>query len=352
MAQSPHKFDIPFDLFSGAFFLVTRYEEYLPFRGDKHGRFGVSNSFSFKHGFLEYPIVDLWAFEMLGLLKEKFPNIHSKSRKFTFQFTFDLDCAFAFLEKGFLRNAFGFTRDFFRFDFQNVKLRYRILSGKQKDPFDIYDDLFSILPDGDATKWFIHSGDWGKFDKSIPLSRSAMQNLVGKLASRYPIGIHPSYQSFLDDDVFRKELSRLVDVLDESVTSSRFHYLRQSIPLSYYPLIRAGITQEYSMGFAEKPGFRAGTCTPYPFFDVYENAVKNLKIFPFAIMDSTIRHLANQNQNETMELLKRLLNRVKMVNGSFISIWHVDYLTESMGKPSLMFLLKVTLEELNDGAEF
>ncbi|MFI5164308.1 MAG: DUF7033 domain-containing protein, partial [Bacteroidia bacterium] len=39
------------DIFSFAFFLVTRYEEYLPFTGDKYGRFSAKQSFAYKNGF-------------------------------------------------------------------------------------------------------------------------------------------------------------------------------------------------------------------------------------------------------------------------------------------------------------
>ena len=42
---------IPFDLFSAAFYLVSRYEEYLPFASDSHGRFMPSQSIAYKKGF-------------------------------------------------------------------------------------------------------------------------------------------------------------------------------------------------------------------------------------------------------------------------------------------------------------
>lgn len=347
-----HKADIPFDPLAGAFYLITRYEEYLPHKPDKHGRFRFANSIAYKSGFLEIPIVDVWAHKLGAVIKEKFGNSHSKRRSFTYQITFDLDSAFAFKGKGIIRNALGFTKSAITLDFKKIRTRFRVLTNREQDPFDIYDNLFTKLPADEATKWFIHVGSWSKYDKQVKTSSPSFLNLVNRLSARYPIGIHPSYKSFLNDTVFRWELSKLVDNVRQAVSASRFHYLRQSIPYSYYPLMRAGITQEYSMGYADKPGFRAGTCTPYPFFDLFENTAKHLKIFPFAIMDKSLLNIARYNPNQALELVKRLVQAVKKVKGNFISIWHIDYLTQNDKGLSLMDLLDKTIEMCRDEEKF
>lgn len=344
-----YKADISFDLLAGAFYLVSRYEEYLPHKPDKHGRFRFTDSMAYKNGFLEIPIIDIWAHQLENVIKEKFGISHSKHRSFTSQITFDLDSAFAFKGKGIIRNALGFAKSALTFDFKKAITRFRVLANKEEDPFNIYDNLFATLPAGEATKWFIHVGRWSKYDKQVKTGNPLFLNLVNKLSTRYPIGIHPSYKTFLSDTVFRQELSKLVDILGQAVTASRFHYLRQSIPYSYYPLIRAGITQEYSMGYADKPGFRAGTCTPYPFFDLFDNTTKNLKIFPFAIMDKSLLNIFRHNPLQALELVKRLVQTVRKVNGNFISVWHIDYLTEIHTGISLKELLKKTIELCSDG---
>ncbi|MEF8810095.1 MAG: hypothetical protein V5A47_04160 [Bacteroidales bacterium] len=52
---------IPFDIFAASFFLVSRYEEYLPFSSDEHGRFEAKQSLAYTSSFLQEPIVDQWA---------------------------------------------------------------------------------------------------------------------------------------------------------------------------------------------------------------------------------------------------------------------------------------------------
>ncbi|HDP74581.1 MAG TPA: hypothetical protein ENN49_01675 [Bacteroidales bacterium] len=344
ITSSNHKSDIPFDLLAGAFYLVTRYEEYLPHKPDKHGRFRFTNSIAYKNGFLEIPIIDIWAHQLAAAIKEKFGNSHSKHRSFTSQVTFDLDSAFAFKGKSIVRNVLGFAKSALSLEFSNAKMRLMVLTNKAKDPFDIYDELFGILPAGKATKWFIHVGSWGKYDKQVNTRSASFLNVINKLSSRYSIGIHPSYKTYLSDEYFRSELTKLVDILGQAVSASRFHYLRQSIPYSYYSLIRAGITQEYSMGYADKPGFRAGTCTPYPFFDLFENTSKNLKIFPFAIMDKSLLNIVRYDPNQALELVNRLVQVVKNVNGNFVSVWHIDYLARNHSDFSLMEILEKTIE--------
>ena len=66
----------------------------------------------------------------------------------------------------------------------------------------------------------------------------------------------------------KKEISRLNDITSGSIIMSRFHYLRFSLPESYQILIEAGIKEDYSMGYVDRIGFRAGTCTPFYFYDL------------------------------------------------------------------------------------
>ena len=66
---------IPYDIFAASFYLLTRYEEYLPYLKDHHGRFPPSESFAFQNEVLKYPLIDIWAFAFLKKLKERFPTI-------------------------------------------------------------------------------------------------------------------------------------------------------------------------------------------------------------------------------------------------------------------------------------
>ena len=52
---------LPFDPFAAAFYLLTRYEEYLPYIADEHNRFPARESLLFKLGKLHVPVVNVYA---------------------------------------------------------------------------------------------------------------------------------------------------------------------------------------------------------------------------------------------------------------------------------------------------
>ena len=48
-----------FDVFSASFYLVSRYEEYLPFVKDVHQRFQAENALAYKYDFLQKPVINI-----------------------------------------------------------------------------------------------------------------------------------------------------------------------------------------------------------------------------------------------------------------------------------------------------
>ncbi len=66
---------MPFDIFAASFYLLSRYEEYLPHVKDEYGRFLATESIAFKHGFLHQPVVDIWAYKFKEALQVQFPEL-------------------------------------------------------------------------------------------------------------------------------------------------------------------------------------------------------------------------------------------------------------------------------------
>jgi len=156
--------NFPFDIFAAAFWLITRYEEYLPTQRDNHGRFNAKKSLAYQEDFLRLPIIHLWTHHFYLALKCKFPNISNPQRKvFNFRPSYDIDMAWAYCEKGFARTVGGVLKDMQKGHFGEVYNRLLVLSRKKKDPFDSYDFL-----EGLHQKYNIHPifffllGDFGK----------------------------------------------------------------------------------------------------------------------------------------------------------------------------------------------
>jgi hypothetical protein len=321
---------LPFDPFASAFYLVSRYEEYLPFHADVHGRFPAGHSTAFCQGFLQKPLVNIWS-QMIGkILQERYPALKLPPKHFQFQPTIDVDSAYAYRQKGWLRTAGACMRDLLHRDFAEISARTRVLTGLQKDPFDTFDDIRNIHLQYNLTPvFFMLMGDHGKYDKNIPVSNAEFRSLTQSLAAGAEMGIHPSYKSYGSPAILRKEIARLSAVIGQPVTKSRQHFLRMTLPGTYRNLISQGITDDYSMGYASETGFRASICDTFRFYDLENETTTKLNIHPFAVMDGTLKDYKNLSPDEALVSIKQLMDEVRQVNGTFISLWHNESLSDT-----------------------
>jgi len=326
--QTSEGTDIPFDLFAASFYLISRYEEYLPFSADQHGRFEANQSLAGKNGFLYDPVVDLWACKLAKMLSDKFPEFSACKREFNYISTIDIDNAYAYLYKGTVRTIGAAMRDLFNLDFdENIK-RFQSLSG-EKDPFDTYGYLDALHKQyGIEPIWFFLVGNYNTYDKNLPLDNEAFQELIKKISDVAEIGIHPSYESNKNFEQLRKEFRYLAGISKTPVTKSRQHYLKLLFTETYQNLIKLGIKEDFTLGYASDVGFRAGTCTPFNFYDLYNEKETGLKIYPFQVMDTTLNQYLKLDVDDAVELIEKIISKVKEVNGTYISLWHNESLSD------------------------
>ena len=320
---------LPFDAFSAIFFLVSRYEEYLPFVKDIHGRFTARLSLSNQLGILEKPMVNIWVLEIKKIIGERYPHFVFPKKKFRFVPTYDIDSAWAYRQKGLFRSLGGYYLALQSFNFSEVRLRTRVLLGKEKDPFDTYDLQMSYTQKYHLYPiYFILFGYYGTFDKNINPRNRKFRLLVKWLADYAEIGIHPSYQTMDNPEFLKEELFQLEDLLKKDITRSRQHFLRFSLPETYENLIENDITDDYSMGYAALPGFRAGICDTYRFYDLTLDVETKLRIHPFAVMDGTLKDYMKLTPADAIAKIRQLVDEVRKVNGTFISLWHNESLSD------------------------
>jgi hypothetical protein len=328
--QTSSESDLPFDIFAASFYLVSRYEEYLPFKADKYERFEAYESLAFKNGFLEEPVVNLWAAKLREMLHKFFPDLTFPEKKFEYISTIDVDNAWAYLHKGFIRTAGAFLKSLLRFDFFDFKKRLRVLSGYEDDPYYIFDYLEEQERKyGFDSVYFFLTGRYGRYDTNISLKKDAFRNLILHKLKDSDAGIHPSYNSNRKFDILDQETSRFSSLIDRPVKKSRQHFLVIRFPETYQRLIKAGITEDYTMGFSSAPGFRAGICNPFRFYDLSQEKETGLTLVPFQVMDVTLREYMGLNPDEAINKIQEIISKVKGVNGTFVSLWHNESLSET-----------------------
>lgn len=317
--------DLPFDLFSFCFFLVSRYEEYIaPEEAfDRHGRFKAESSLAFRQKFLKKAVVNQWALRIKKLIEKRWPGTEFPISTFQCIPSFDIDLAWAYRERPLWRMLGGSLRDLIKAKTHWLRHRWQVLLNDSTDPFDTYEYIGSLHAlYGFSPIFFFLLADPGRYDRSISPSNPRLKELIRKIAQQNRVGIHPSYRSHQKKPLLKKEIDRLAGVSNQPVIRSRFHFLKFNIPGSYRRLISSGIQHDYTMGYATQPGFRASIATPYPWYDLEKEAATSLLIHPFQVMDGTLKNYLKVSPEEGLQLVKNLVEHTASVKGTFVILWH------------------------------
>lgn len=314
---------LPFDPFAAGFYLVSRFEEYLPHLRDEHNRFRAEGSDAYRHGYLRKPMVNHWSLLIKEILQTWFPGLKFTTPPFEFIPTIDVDSAYAYKNKGLTRALGGILRSLQNKDYYEVGKRLRVLFGYDPDPFDTFELQMKLQKKYNyRAVYFILLADYGPNDKNIPHNNRYFRRLIRYLGDYADIGIHPSYASSQQPSLMVMETARLSKILKLGIERSRQHFLKLTLPETYRNLINNDIIHDYTMGYAEEPGFRASICTSFPFFDLDQDMVTSLTIHPFAVMDGTLHSYLKLSPEQASETIKILIDEVKSVGGTFIPLWH------------------------------
>ena len=323
--------DLGFDLFSASFYLITRYEEYLPYNKDIYGRYAHENSLAFKENFLQLPLINIWLKHFRLLVRQRFPQLELREPAFVFLPTYDIDMAWSYKNKGLIRNMGGFFKDMLNGRFNLVKERYAVLQNKMEDPFAsfnwLYDfhDKYHLSP----VYFFLVAKKNGIYDKNIDPALPSMQQLIKQHAEKYLVGIHPSWQSGDSKDGIINEKEVLENIVSQKVVYSRQHYIRFHFPETARSLIEAGIKHDFSMGYGSINGFRASVASTYPWYDLENENQTNLMIHPFCFMEANAYYEQKISSAEAMDELKFFTYQLQQVGGTMITIWHNNFLGSS-----------------------
>ncbi|MES2776661.1 MAG: hypothetical protein V4722_20960 [Bacteroidota bacterium] len=317
--------DHHFDVLAASFYLIQRYEEYLPHTKDMYGRYAHENSLAFRNNFLHWPLVDLWINELRdkiqgSRIKDQAPGV--KRQAFSFVPTFDIDIAYSYRGKGFIRNLAGVARSFGQW--QLLKERWYVLLGKQQDPFDIFNELDALHQEYDLEPiyFFLMANKRVGYDKNIPPATQEMKNLAADIGGKYATGIHPSWQSGDDEYLLAQEIETLRSGINKNIFISRQHYIRMQLPETYQRLISHGIIEDHSMGYGSINGFRGSSCVPYYWYDLQTEQTTPLKIVPFCYMEANSIFEQKHTPAQALEELKQYHDVVKKVGGTLSTIFH------------------------------
>lgn len=314
------------DLVASAYFLLSRYEELIVKERDEHGRFAAKDSLLFKAGLLNLPVVDMYGRLLRKWLAECGVKIPVLKSGYKFVMTHDVDVIAQYrslrgLAGGLLRNkALTALKSF--------------IGGVENDPLFTFDWMRNLEKrlSRVSVKAFVKVA--GKtLSQDIPYFNPYGDD-VKKVLGLYPdVGLHVSYEAALDPQLIKRELEILENVAGRKVTSSRHHYLASLKPSDMRFLIDAGISDDYTMGFADCVGFRLGTCRPVRWIDPERKEVTTLTLHPLAAMDCTLSSdkYMELNEEEAFALYKKLRMEAMKHGGEFVALWHNTSVAQTDG---------------------
>lgn len=310
------------DPFAAIFYVLSRYEEYVVVKRDKHERFEATSSVQYQFGWLQQQIVEHWVEAIFRAFVPNGAAILAANRSVTVIPSFDIDNTFAYKWKEGWRKWLAVANDYRRKNTARLRERKAVLGGAQTDPYDTFDTIRQIAERFHDTRIFWHLGDMGEYDRNVSWRDPRHQRLIRTMQQVARVGLHPSYGSNTSDKSLADERQRITRITGKTVTESRQHFLKVHLPQTYRRLIAEGFQKDYSLGYADQPGFRAGTAHPIVFFDLERNAITDYRLIPFAYMDGTFNEYLRLSVEESQQIVHRLVDEVKRFGGVFCFIWH------------------------------
>lgn len=322
--EQANSINFSFDIFSAVFYFISRYEEWQVFEADKHGRFEASVSLLYKNKFHLKPVLDHWILELRNALCQFYPDFKFPTKKFLLLSTIDVDNLYAYKSKGLLRTLGACAKDLLKFDLNNLKERLAVLSGKKRDPFDIYEEVSDFCFEQKIPLIYFFLFRTGTtYDRTVNPSSPAFEKVFKILKENHAwMGVHPSYESSRDKKFLAEEVNHLSQKAKEKIFLSRQHFLRFDIKTTPGLLIANGIKADFSMGFASAPGFRAGTSHPFYYYDFNTEKEADLLFVPFCVMDGVYTVYENVAPGPALEEMIHLVKEIKKTDGLFISVFH------------------------------
>lgn len=321
---------IPFDLFGASFWLLSRYEEYLPFKANKYNVFDYRSSLAWQNNFLEIPLVNCWIEEFLNIITSNYPGFQFATPDFKSTVTIDIDNVFKYKHKGVVRSLAGIMNDVAKRQFKQLKERIQTIFFHKLDEFDCYPFLIqSNKTFHSKIIYFFLLGDYGVNDKNHPSSNLKFQELIKHLADYGVAGIHPSFASNFAIQQLKIEIVRLSSITHKEVTCSRQHFGMLTFPKTFEWLLQSGIKHDYSLGYTNANGFRASYCLPYRWYNISEELETALTIHPFCMNDVALQRSRGASNNSIVQKIEDIIQTVKKYSGEFIIVFHNDMLSNT-----------------------
>ena len=322
------------DIVAGTYFLISRYEEMIRKDvRDTHGRFPGKESLPYRAGFIDRPIIEEWGTLFRQVLRDAgftIPETEKKIQKI--YLTHDVD------QMAHFRNIRGMLGGFLRgirWPKEGQKALRSFFGNLKYDPWYTFPFLYKLDTglinvlgnERCETISFFRAGG-GKTREDKPVSNLLLpdyKTLINYTKRKnITIGLHSSYLAGKNPEVIKSEKQKLDKITNKISTYNRHHFLGSREPGDMQALVDVGITDDFTMGYADMAGFRLGTCRPVKWINPETQKLSELLLHGLTIMDSSLsdKRYMYMNAHEAFHYCEQLINTVEGYNGELVLLWH------------------------------
>ena len=312
----PDKSAMPFDIFAASFYLISRYEEYLPHLKDSKGRFHYKESLAYKNNFLEKPIVDIWVYELKQIMNNKFDDIiKTPTLKKKILPILEVSDPYMFRHKSFLLSFFQALNSIWNLNFNNLLNQIYVLLRITKDPYLEYDFLIDKFKNikYDLLSFFRYTQN--SFDSgAISIFNSSHNQLIKNVSDKIPLGLLVSFFAQKNIKILKNEMNSLTKLTHRSSHKVRLNFGILSLSETYPMLVQNEVLEDYSMGYVNSLGYRASTSIPFYYYDLMNEVQSPLKIYPVAVTELALRKLSSQ---KAFDVIRKYYSKLPLENSIF-----------------------------------
>lgn len=332
---------IHYDILGLTYWMLTRLEEVERKDLDNHQRFPAISSHAYQHGYLERPIIDEWLMILGQVIQRVWPDIELKQHEFSMKVSHDLDSPSMYGFKswptiGRMMAGHLLKRRDLKAFFTAPYIKFATRSQLHPvDPCNTFEWLMDVSEVNNIKSafYFICGGNHSN-DADYEPGDPVIRNLMRRIHERgHEIGLHPSYDTFQQPELIKQQADRLKCIcaeedIEQNQWGGRMHYLRWEQPLTMRAWAEAGMNYDSTLGYADRPGFRCGTCHEYPAFDPVAQEQLSLRIRPLVVMECTViadRYMGLGVGSLAEDKFRLLKSRCEKAKGIYTLLWHNSY---------------------------
>lgn len=202
------------------------------------------------------------------------------------------------------------------------------LLNREKDPLYTFHWMHQQdeLVDGAEIIYFIKAGnglgyDYPQYNLQGKDFRALLNNLNNE---KVRIGLHGSYNA-AKELCYGAEKDKLEKSIKGKVRLHRNHFLRILSYEDLQCLADAGITDDYSIGWADHVGFRLGTTRSTRWINPRTFQLTDLVLHPLSIMDCTLsgnQYMDIQSFDKAVEVCRNVIETIERYHGELVLLWH------------------------------